>query len=105
MDPDRFRQSLERDAPPAELTSGLRVLWLDANGDWDGAHDIAQAIATTDGSWLHAYLHRKEGDLPNADYWYRRAGRTRPDLSFDAEWNQLVEHVSATARAPGAESR
>lgn len=101
---DLFRHSLELTAPPAELTLYLRVLWLDSKGDWEGAHDIAQEIEDADGSWLHAYLHRKEGDLPNAGYWYHRAGRAQPDLSVDAEWDQLVEHF-VQAAAGETESR
>lgn len=59
---------------PDDLTPAQRVLWLDANGDWHAAHDLAQSLPDPDGARLHAYLHRVEGDLPNARYWYRRAG-------------------------------
>lgn len=68
----------------------LQALWHDAQGDWHKAHDIAQDIETPDGAWVHAYLHRKEGDLWNADYWYRRAGRTRPEVTLEAEWEEIV---------------
>ncbi len=74
----------------------LRVLWLDRAGDWDGAHDIAQDMPDPDGAVLHAYLHRKEGDLPNAGYWYRRAGQDMPTDSLDAEWDRLVDRFTAS---------
>jgi hypothetical protein len=66
------------------------ALWWDAHGDWDRAHQLAQSVDTPDGAWVHAYLHRKEGDLSNADYWYRRAGRQRPGIPLDAEWMELA---------------
>lgn len=68
----------------------LAALWHDARGDWEAAHHIAQDIHTRDGSWIHAYLHRKEGDLWNAGYWYRQAGKPIATGSFDAEWEALV---------------
>jgi hypothetical protein len=69
---------------------------LDAleEGDWDGAHEIAQNEPGADGSWLHAHLHRVEGDLPNAGYWYRRAGRTPYDKSFEAERAEMRAALS-----------
>jgi hypothetical protein len=78
-------------APPGTLSEPLRSLWWDRKGDWDRAHTIAQQIPTVQGSAVHAYLHREEGVLWNADYWYARAGRRRPDISLDAEWRQLAE--------------
>ena len=68
----------------------LKSLWYDFKGDWDTAHSIAQEILTDHGSAVHAYLHRKEGVLWNADYWYNRAGRTRPSVSLEEEWEGLV---------------
>jgi hypothetical protein len=68
----------------------LQSLWHDAHGDWHKAHNIAQDIETPAGAWVHAYLHRKEGDIWNADYWYRRAGKTRPEGTLEEEWEQLV---------------
>jgi hypothetical protein len=65
-------------------------MWWEAHGDWDRAHQLAQSVDTADGAWVHAYLHRKEGDLPNADYWYRRAGRRRPSVPFETEWAEIV---------------
>lgn len=69
----------------------LQALWHDALGDWEKAHDLAQTIETPDGAWVHAYLHRKEGDIWNADYWYRRAGRTRPNGTLEEEWEDMVQ--------------
>ena len=66
------------------------ALWYDGAGDWDKAHAVAQDINGPDGVHIHAYLHRKEGDQWNAQYWYNRAGRTMPDVSLEQEWAQLV---------------
>lgn len=68
----------------------LLALWHDAHGDWEAAHNIAQDIHTHDGSWLHAYLHRKEGDLWNAGYWYRQAGKPVHTGPLEEEWEELV---------------
>jgi hypothetical protein len=71
---DAFVLSLERDTPPS-ATPIVRAVWHGLHGEWDAAHDLAQAQDDRDGAWVHAWLHRIEGDLGNADYWYRRAGR------------------------------
>jgi len=76
---------------PDTLNGVLLALWWDAQGDWNRAHEIAQEIEDADGSWVHAYLHRKEGDLGNAGYWYRRAGRRPADGSLGAEWEEMVK--------------
>lgn len=68
----------------------LQALWYDAQGDWDKAHDLTQGIETPAAAWVHAYLHRKEGDIFNADYWYRRAGKSRPSGTLEEEWEELV---------------
>lgn len=86
-------KSIDDDGPPAELSETLSSLWWDKKGDWDTAHAIAQDIPTNQGSAVHAYLHREEGVLWNADYWYSRAGRVRPDISLEAEWVLLVEEM------------
>ena len=72
---DEFLKSLDQPSPPAEVTLALAGLWLDAKGDWTRAHESAQQDEGTEGSWVHAYLHRKEGDQGNAAYWYSRAGK------------------------------
>jgi hypothetical protein len=68
----------------------LRALWWDARGDWNRAHIIAQEVDDASGAWVHAYLHRKEGDLTNAEYWYRRAGKDAARDSLDAEWKRIA---------------
>ncbi len=90
MDLAAFRASLADAEPPAGLSLALRALWLDAKGDWDGAHGAAQADEGGAGDWVHAYLHRKEGDAGNAAYWYRRAGRPVCKASFDEEWAAIT---------------
>jgi hypothetical protein len=86
-----FKASLARDKPPARISRALEALWWDAKGDWDKAHDCAQAREDKAGNHVHAYLHRKEGDASNAAYWYRRAGAPFPEMSLDEEWQELVE--------------
>lgn len=79
---------------PHDLPSPLlKAMWMAAHDDWEGAHNIAQYIETTDGSRIHGYLHWVEGDLWNADYWYRRAGMTRPDTSLEEEWYNITKHL------------
>jgi len=68
----------------------LRALWYDARGDWHRAHTIAQDVDDAGGAWVHAYLHRKEGDLGNAGYWYQRAGRDVASDPLDAEWERIA---------------
>ena len=91
MDLDRFRKSLTGNAPPDGLTAPLEALWWEAKGDWTRAHEVAQAQEDASSSWVHAYLHRVEGDLGNAGYWYRRAGRPPVNGALKTEWNMLVE--------------
>ena len=92
---DDFRKSLKDSTPPA-VPDALRALWHDARGDWHAAHAIAQDVHSDAGSWVHAYLHRKEGDQSNAAYWYRRAGKPLAAGSLDVEWeaiaSTLLEH-------------
>ena len=70
---DEFVLSLDRDQPPPFATSMLRAVWHGLRGDWNAAHELAQAQGDAEGAWVHAWLHRIEGDLGNADYWYQRA--------------------------------
>jgi len=93
---DEYLTNIKNKAPSSELSETLTSLWWDQKGDWDRAHSIAQEIPTTQGSAVHAYLHREEGVLWNADYWYARAGRIRPDISLEEEWKQLVEEMLAS---------
>ena len=99
MDLDTLRASLDDAEPPAQLSSELLVLWHERAGNWDRAHDIVNDLPDPDGAWLHAYLHRREGDLSNADYWYRRAGKKRPSFDMDEEWATLCEHFSRSRKA------
>ena len=73
------------------LDRALAGLWWDAKGDWDKAHESAQQDEGPAGSWVHAYLHRKEGDHSNAGYWYRRAGKSPPRGTLEQEWEEMVE--------------
>jgi len=91
MTSEGFRQSLSESEPPAELDFALAGLWWDAKGDWTRAHESAQQDESARGSWVHAYLHRKEGDLGNAGYWYSRAGKVPCRESLDAEWLSIVK--------------
>ena len=86
-----FRDSIAKPQPPAGLTPALQALWWDAKGDWNKAHEYAQERDDTAGMRVHAYLHRKEGDQSNAEYWYRRC-RTAPSmLTIDEEWEELAQ--------------
>jgi hypothetical protein len=87
---DEFRQSLTATAPPPGLTHAVAGLWWDAKGDWRRAHESAQQDEGVEGSWVHAYLHRKEGGHGNAAYWYNRAGKPVCRESLDAEWLAIV---------------
>jgi hypothetical protein len=80
----------QRDHEPADLSPALRALWHDARGNWGEAHRIAQAIDDDTGAWVHAYLHRKEGDPGNAAYWYRRAGRPVATGTLEDEWTAIA---------------
>lgn len=87
---EEYLKYKDKGLAPDDVPPLLRALLLDAAGDWDGAHRIAQADSSSDGSWVHAYLHRKEGDLGNASYWYRSAGRSMPKISLDEEWEYIA---------------
>jgi hypothetical protein len=92
---EEFKTTLQATTPENSWNSLLRALWYDKKGSWEEAHNIAQDVHTKDGSWIHAYLHRKEGDNGNAGYWYHRAGKKMPTNSLDDEWTQLVKHFLA----------
>jgi len=82
---------LSVDSPPEKLSAPLEALWWDAKGNWSRAHELVDELESTDGMAVHAYLHRKEGEQWNADYWYRRAGRTYYREQLADEWAALVE--------------
>jgi hypothetical protein len=92
-----FRASLSGAEPPPGLSLALQALWRDGQGDWDGAHDGAQADEGGAGDWVHAYLHRKEGDEGNAAYWYRRARKPFARVALEEEWAAIVTTLLATA--------
>ena len=87
---DEFRGSLTATEPPPGLTHALAGMWWDGKGDWKRAHESAQQDEGIEGSWVHAYLHRKEGDQGNAAYWYSRAGKPVCREPLDAEWLALL---------------
>jgi hypothetical protein len=92
-----FKRSRSRPVPPAGLTPALLALWWAGRGDWDAAHKIVMDEAGADSAWVHAYLHRVEGDLANARYWYGQAGRPAAKCSLDAEWQAIVGAMVASA--------
>jgi len=98
MTVQEFRHSLQNDRPPSHLSLALAGLWWDAKGDWKQAHESAQQDEGPAGSWVHAYLHRKEGDSSNAGYWYRRAGKPPSRRSLEQEWIKIVESLLAEAK-------
>jgi hypothetical protein len=85
-----FEDSLSADAPPEGLGRAVQGLWWDLKGEWGRAHEAVQDGEGADSAWVHAFLHRKEGDLGNASYWYRRAGRTPPSTSLDEERRDIL---------------
>jgi hypothetical protein len=91
MNLQTLKDSLTNDSPPAGLSVPLQALWYQAKGDWTAAHDLLQNQNDPAGCWVHALLHREEGDMPNANYWYRRAGRSMFEGSLEEEWDAIVE--------------
>jgi len=88
---DEFKASLSDDAPPADVGAPLVALWMEAGDDWDGAHDALQGQPDLNGSaWVHAYLHRVEGDIPNANHWDKRAQTLPSSASLPEEWEEIA---------------
>jgi len=85
---DEFKATLQ--STPPKVAPLLLALWYDARGDWEKAHSLAQDVDNPSGAWVHAYLHRKEGDLGNASYWYHRANQSIATDSLDAEWTRIA---------------
>lgn len=94
MNLDEFRATLSEATPPA-VAPLLRAMWYAANGKWDDAHGIAQDVNDRSGAWVHAHLHRVEGDLGNARYWYRQAAQHEATDSIEAEWSRIVTELLA----------
>jgi hypothetical protein len=92
---DDFKHTVSAAVPPENISPALRALWHDASGDWESAHGVAQAIEDESGAWVHAYLHRKEGDATNAAYWYRRARKPVATDALSEEWERIVSALLA----------
>lgn len=99
MDLAAFKSSLQAAQPPTGVNPCLTALWYDAKQDWEQAHNIAQDIQDQGGSWVHAYLHRKEGDPGNARYWYNKAGRHMPGYDLEKEWDEIVTYFLSRSPA------
>jgi hypothetical protein len=99
MSPADFRTSLSGAAPASDLDAPLAGLWWAAKRNWDQAHKIVQDESSADAAWVHAYLHRVEGDLGNAGYWYRQAGRPVATDSLESEWERIVAALLGSAQA------
>jgi hypothetical protein len=89
-----LKQAITHRTFPENSSVFVQALWHDASGNWQEAHELIGDLTDKEAAWLHAYLHRKEGDIWNADYWYARAGRKRPALSLEEEWEQLAVFFS-----------
>ncbi|MEO6734001.1 MAG: hypothetical protein ABIN01_22455 [Ferruginibacter sp.] len=90
---EAFQQSIKDETPPAGISMYLLAMWQDGQGNWDKAHKVVDSLEDTTACWVHAYLHRKEGDSWNADYWYSKAGKKRPDVSLQQEWEAIVRSL------------
>jgi hypothetical protein len=98
MTPAALKTSVSNAAPPADLAPTAQALWWAAKGDWDTAHKIVQEDESREAAWVHAYLHRVEGDLPNARYWYRTAGKPVAEGALDDEWKGIAAALLDGAR-------
>lgn len=90
-----FKASLNADSPPPEISLALQGLWWDSKGNWEKAHTCSQEQDDAIGAWVHAYLHRVEGDETNAGYWYRRAQRPHSKASLAEEWEEIARALCA----------
>lgn len=88
---DLHKSAQEDTEPSPTLSEPLMALWWDAKGNWEQAHEVCQSAGSKDGDWVHAYLHRKEGDQGNAAYWYSRASRPVYRGELDDEWTAMVD--------------
>jgi hypothetical protein len=95
MTVDDFKRTVSDGAPPENIPLPLLALWHDARGDWNAAHETAQSVEDESGAWVHAYLHRKEGDAANAGYWYRRARQPVATDALGGEWERIVTALLA----------
>lgn len=90
---ETFQQSIKEAKPPAGISVYLSAMWYDGKGNWDKAHSLVDNLEDTTACLVHAYLHRKEGDILNAGYWYRKAGKTRPSVPLQEEWEIIVRSL------------
>ncbi len=91
---EEFKQLIEQGRKcPESLPKALQALWYDKKGEWNTAHEIVQNANDADSAWVHAYLHRKEGDLSNARYWYRRSSQPEPTVGLNQEWEQITSSL------------
>lgn len=90
---EEFEASLKNDLPPQRISIPLKAMWYDAQNNWKQAHLVVQEADEYSGAWVHGYLHRKEGDLANAAYWYSRAGKEMPKKSLEAEWVAITKEL------------
>ncbi|CAM3488283.1 hypothetical protein ZORO111903_18005 [Zobellia roscoffensis] len=88
-----FKQTLTESVPPVDWPEALKAMWFAGSDNWEASHDIAQDMFNTMGSWIHAYLHRVEGDKFNAGYWYRKAGKSYPNMSLEEEHQKITEYL------------
>lgn len=93
-----IQQFREITSPHSKWPAHLKALWYDAQGQWETAHDIIDSISGREAAWVHAYLHRKEGDNWNANYWYRRANRSMPLMPLEQEWEVITAHFIVRER-------
>ena len=99
MNAAEFKASVSGASAPPQLDAPLAALWWAARGDWDAAHKIVQDESDANSAWVHAYLHRVEGDLSNASYWYRRASKPVANGSLEAEWEAIASTLLGSGRA------
>src|SRR5215470_2895705 len=94
-----FKESLKAENPPSGISNYLEALWYDAKGNWNKSHEIVQDLHSSEAAWIHAYLHRKEGDISNADYWYSVARKKRSDVTLEEEWEILASNFFSSKDA------
>jgi hypothetical protein len=95
-----FKHSTAKPKPPSALAPALVALWWEAKGDWERAHGVVMEEKGSDCAWVHAYLHRREGDLGNAGYWYREAGKPMRSGSLETEWDSVAAALLVTTTRP-----
>jgi hypothetical protein len=95
---DELKATLSTETPPDNISGPLEGLWWAAKGDWDRAHKIVQDDESREAAWVHAYLHRVEGDLPNASYWYRTAGKAVASGALEDEWAAIAAGLRGNSK-------